>query len=304
MLQAASIVYGAGTAGPTPPPAAAAVGYNTLTYGPAPSLNTNLFSFNFLNNTEPGGAQSQNLDGSLHLSGASGNTYNAGVTTGQKNTGAPGLFYGTAFGGGAYFECVFKFPPGASQPGTAGFPAFWALVIEHLTQNNADTWTGQYPPWFRYIELDFMEYVGVPNTQFKSTIHDWSDNGSTVNAANGATVTLPSGSSFANYNKYGGLWVPATSTSRGYWATYFNDALIRSNYSWIPFNSLTAPPVVDGTTLGNFLDQQHLMPILGVSSTNYPIDCQSFSVWQASGAGNLVHPFAAAGGYTGVIALA
>lgn len=278
-----------GSTSPKPPPAAAAVGYNTRTFGPAITLDSNWFRFNFLNNSPPTAQATQNSDGSVLLSGAASNTYSAGICPARFSSDpilAPKQFRGPAFGGGAYFEAAFSFPPGSGQNGSPGFPTFWTLPIEHLAQAGADAWTGQ-AGYSRWIEIDGLEYLNGTAVQFRITIHDWTFDGTnTVDHSHSVLVSIGT-ANFANVNKLGILWVPATASTNGYFAVYFNDVQIVANYTWTQFNPGTAPPPSDGTTLGNFMDVCHHVPILGTSSTSYPMTLQTMSIWQASAANNL-----------------
>jgi len=52
------------------PPQAAAVGYHTLTFGPAVALGTNWYPWEFYGSgSQPAGYATQNADGSLAISG-------------------------------------------------------------------------------------------------------------------------------------------------------------------------------------------------------------------------------------------
>src|ERR1039457_2771126 len=108
------------------PAAAAAVGYTMQTFGPSVALNRVWLPWNFYEaGAQPAGAASQNLDGSVFISGVANNSYGATLATAtQTSTGSKWM--GTAFGGGAYFEAVLSFTGQGNGPYKNGGPAFWA----------------------------------------------------------------------------------------------------------------------------------------------------------------------------------
>jgi hypothetical protein len=91
----------------TAPGPAAAVGYNTQTFGGvAPGKNWFACS---------GDAATQNADGSITIPGGTCNRYNGQLTTGDQQ-----------FGGGGYFEATlsFKNHPAGWSKSVDGWPAF------------------------------------------------------------------------------------------------------------------------------------------------------------------------------------
>ena len=91
------MAYSASSAVPT---AAAAVGYNTETFGPAVTLGSNWLLWTDAANVK------QNGDGSVTIAGG-GNGYNAQIATATPN--GSGSLNGEAFGGGGYFEATLSF---------------------------------------------------------------------------------------------------------------------------------------------------------------------------------------------------
>ena len=149
----------------TVPAVAAAVGYNTVTFGPDPALGTNLFPWQFLSpGPQPAGYASQNADGSLAVSGKANNHYGASVSAVRKISGDHG-WSGLAFGGGAYFEAVLSFTGQTDYYYPNGGPAFWLKDVEQFSQGAyAVGWpSGSTPAWSastRYAAGDMVGYNG------------------------------------------------------------------------------------------------------------------------------------------------
>jgi hypothetical protein len=151
--------------GSSAPPVAAAVGYNTVTFGPNPRLGTNLFAWEFLGpESEPAGYASQNADGSLAISGNESSHYGASVSAVQL-TSSRTRWSGLAFGGGAYFEAVLSFTGQSDYYYPNGGPAFWLKDVEQFSQGQyAVNWpSGSTPAWSastRYAAGDMVGYGG------------------------------------------------------------------------------------------------------------------------------------------------
>jgi hypothetical protein len=125
------------------------VGYNTVTFGPNPTLGTNLFAWEFLGpEAQPAGYASQNSDGSLAVSGNESNHYGASVSA-VRETSSDTRWSGLAFGGGAYFEAVLSFTGQSDYDYPNGGPAFWLKDIEQFSQGRyAVNWpSGSTPAW-------------------------------------------------------------------------------------------------------------------------------------------------------------
>jgi hypothetical protein len=151
-----------------------------------------------------------------------------------------------------------------------------------------------------FFEVDFMEY-DVKEYSYQNGIGNWygypSAGHGTSNpyeAVGGAagSVLVPTGTDFSQYHKYGCLWVPATPSTQGYLKFYFDDVQTGATFYWDYYNpndpsTYPAAPPVNGSTAMSGMDWRHLLLILG-TGTDQPMTVQSVTVWQASGANNLV----------------
>jgi hypothetical protein len=263
------------------------VGYTVQTFGPALTLGQNWFNFNLLDNVPVAAAAVQNGTG-VQILGPSGNHYGAGIATAQQ-AGGSGEWTGMAFGGGFYVEAELSFTPtvGPFQP---GFPAFWSDDIRMLSLD-APQWPGQAAGYHHWVELDFLQWrLNSLVTYAASDFIDWygvASNGATPNVPSPDVIVNIGSSSFANANKYGTLWVPATATTQGYLKSYFNGVQFGQTITWDQYNSANPPPPVLGMTAGSILDTQQVALILG-TDVQCPMQVLSVTVWQASTAGNLV----------------
>lgn len=264
-----------------PPRPAAAVGYNTLAFGPVVGIGTNWFLFSFYG--LHGGPASRNSDGSILLPGnVAGSQY--GICTAAQASDGKG-WTGVAFGGGAYFVATFSFT-GGFQPSQTTWPAWWANPIEMMAPNGitrATHWPGQPPDYGDWIEPDFFEFNNGASNKYGDTIHNWYGvigSGDDVNP-NFPSITVPVGFNWSIPHKYGFLWVPATATSKGYATSYLDDVQVGGTAVWSEYNATNPPPPLDGVTAYSILDQYHLALILS-SGTNNPMTVQNVEVWQAN----------------------
>jgi hypothetical protein len=132
------------------PAAAAAVGYNTLTFN-STVLGKGWFPFEFFGSKQPAGSAVQNPDGSIFLSGKSGTSFGGTLSSALATSAAP-YFTGVAFGGGGYFEATLSFTGQGNGPYANGGPAFWAEDIEHMSADSNINpqhvqWPGSDRPW-------------------------------------------------------------------------------------------------------------------------------------------------------------
>jgi len=298
---------GSSASGSSVPAAAAAVGYNTQTFGPAVTLNGNWVPWNFYGaGAQPSGAVSQNSDGSLFISGLESDTYGATVSTASQTKNVKG-WTGTAFGGGAYFEAVISFTGQGNGPYNNGGPAFYALDVEHTSQGPyAVGWPGMPKNssgkiYNDFFEVDFMEY-DVKEYSYQNGIGNWygypaatrSGTHNPYQAIGGSdgSVLVPKGTDFSQYHKYGCLWVPATPSTQGYLKFYFDDVQTDSpTFYWNYYDpndvsTYPAAPPLNGSTAMSGMDWRHMLLIMG-TGTDQPMTVQSVSVWQASSANNL-----------------
>lgn len=292
------------------PAAAAAVGYNTQTFGSTLTLASNWFNWGFYGSgAQAAGAVSTNADGSIAISGVENNNYGATIATAQP-AGNSVAWNGTAFGGGGYFEATLSFTGQGTGPYPNGGPAFWMLDIEHLSGGPYDiNWPSAASGCIDFFEVDAMEYDTSHTDGYQNGIATWygSANGA---CANGATYNpntqipgvaggalVPSGTDFSQPHKYGVLWVPATgygdtTITQGYLKFYFDGVQVGSTFTWNYYDpSLTSTyptyPPLNGTSAMSGMDWRHMVLILG-TGTAQPMTVYGVSVWQQSGAQNLV----------------
>jgi hypothetical protein len=238
-----------------------------------------------------------NPDGSVMLSGDTTGPNGELVTVSPTHNA--GGFVGTAFGGGAYIEAVFKFDPAdVARVNSKGWPAFWSLPIEGLQGTklqDANQWRGQAPGYKHGVEADFFEYLflrnGDPRNAYGAGMHDWygiynvTCRGLCQQPGNAGKRIAPEGTDFTQYHRYGFLWVPATATSSGYSRFYFDGNPIGPDQQWTLFSDQPPPPTQQPWAFG-VIDRQHLMLILG-TGIGEPMTVQSVNVWQVSAAQNL-----------------
>lgn len=324
----------------TPSPALT-VGYNCLIYGPNISVNNtvgpasypnagpagttnNWYPFTFYGSSWLGIGFTRNADSSVTLDGTGEGVNGYGLTTAALNGTSSGnriSFTGQTFGGGFYAQVVMK--------GT-GPMAFWSNDIETMNGVSIspgaglNPWPGQangYGDWFEgdFAEFDCPQGQVVPCTTtplYGVGTHNW------YNGSAGGPGNLDRGTNYSkipvtpaivnnNYNTYGVLWVPATTTAQGYLESYFcagvNCSPVKATHvSWDKYNPANTPPPFDatanynqnvpwptaqvgggpGTTAFSILDQLHLALII----SGYPSSTtqfQSVAVWQANGQGDL-----------------
>lgn len=290
------------------PSYAAAVGYNTRTF----AANFTSATVDMAGTTKSGflwypytlfgrhanvSAIKLNTDGSVTLAGDTTGP-NGEITSATPASNSAG-FVGTAFGGGAYIEAVFKFNPSdVAAANSKGWPSFWSLAAEASVFNNgSNQWKGQAKGYEHQIEYDFFEYdylpYGVPRNVYSSAMHDWygiynvtcsglCQQGTASAVSKRAT---PVTTDLTQYHRYGYLWVPATATAEGYARAYFDGEPIGTDVHWTQFTS--QPPTPNGQPWAfGIMDQQHLVLILG-TGVKEPMTVESVSVWQASDAHNL-----------------
>lgn len=290
------------------PSYAAAVGYKTRTF----SANFTSATVNTSGATKSGflwypyalfgrharpSAVGLNTDGSVTLAGDTAGP-NGEITSATPASNSAG-FVGTAFGGGAYIEAVFKFNPNdVAAAHSKGWPSFWGLAAEGSVVNNqANQWKGQVKGYDHQIEYDFFEYdylpYNVPRNVYSSAIHDWygvynvtcpglcQEGTASAVSKRAAPVTTD----FTQYHRYGYLWVPATATTEGYARAYFDGEPIGTDVRWTQFTN--QPPAPNGQSWAfGVIDRQHLVLILG-TGVSEPMTVESVTVWQASDANNL-----------------
>jgi hypothetical protein len=208
-------------------------------------------------------------------------------------------FVGTAFGGGAYLEAVFHYDPLQVEAAHAGgirwpYPSFWSLPMEGNLIPGANHWPGQAPGYIHNVEVDFFEaaYVTKP-TAYGVGLHDWYGISKVtcptlcvVHMLNPTGERDPAaGTDFKEFHTYGFLWVPATSTTRGYMSAYFDGQPIGHTVYWTQYTTQPPTPVGQPWTFGR-IDQQHVFFILG-TGVGEQFTLKSVNVWQRDGSHNI-----------------
>jgi hypothetical protein len=276
-LQVAAGIAAASPPASTAPAVAAAVGYNTQTFGsgivvgstpnaqsyPTPIARTSgkgsLYPFTFYGTSWLGIGFTRNSDGSVTLDGSGEGENGFGLTTAALNgtSSANRLsFNGIAFGGGFFAQCVMK---------GNGPMAFWANDIETMNGVSIFPSAGLYPwpghpGYFNWFEGDFAEFdlnsgPGGVGVAYGVGTHNWWNNGGGNNATStNYTKVVPNPfPNYNTYNTYACLWVPATATTQGYLNTYFSPGVggtltLCTHLTWDKFNSASSPPPFDATT--------------------------------------------------------
>lgn len=191
-----------------------------------------------------------------------------------------------SYSGGLYFEASIKFDPTRVVGTLNGWPAIWSLPTEKMDNPpTTDQWPGQAVGYEHWIENDFFEYLSIifgkgDAGSYGATMHDWFGTsptfaGNIQNASNNIVET-PSGIStvWTNFHKISQLWVPATSTSLGYVANYFDNVLL-SVVTWAQ-DPNTSPPPAQPWSL---MDSEHMSIILGTGNS-MPLTIEFVRVWQ------------------------
>ncbi len=286
---------GGGGGGTTAPAIAAAVGYNTNSFGPdirVGGANPNWYILDGTAVLQPDGAWRL-----VSTDGFGGGFGNLKYTGGSFNT----ITTGTAFGGGLYVRFLARWqgPGGAS---TGGWPGLWSNDLEGQTAFTNANSPIHYPPggpapsniWH---EFDLMEDgpTGTNNNDYGSALHVFTTDYGNLQAAP-SRFTWPNGATTRqSYHWYGMLWVPATPTTRGYIAYCFDDVEYQRT-SWdyrANRNTLPSPPAVSTLSPNHYLlntgseiDSRHLFWLAG-SGQSSPVDLMAVEVWQSDTSHNL-----------------
>jgi hypothetical protein len=263
------------------PEPAAAVGFNTRTFGPDITIGRNWHKFTFFGVSSSHINAVQNPDGSVTIN-PGGNDYGAMLCTTARGPGTS--FTGVAFGGGGYFQATMKFNGPAS---------FWANDIENMNGVSAGIgphhWPGQAYGFGNWIEVDFAEFDS-PNV-YGFAIHNWFGkvgSGAKTSTLDSGSPVSPPGADYTKPNTYGFLWVPATSSRQGYAKFFFNGVQVGNTITWSQYNpSAAPPPSARNGTAYSVLDKLHLALILGTGNSS-PNTVYGVEVWQASAADNIL----------------
>jgi hypothetical protein len=238
-----------------------------------------------------------NQDGTVTLlgdsTGSSGQLVSAVQAKNTKN------YVGSSFGGGAYVEAQLKFDPlsVSTAPGTAIWPAFWALQMEGNIFPKASQWPGQPAGYVHSIEADFFEAirnpVGMPANSYGASLHDWYGIYNITCGTGLCQVAMPYttgmrvtpvGTDFTQYHRYGFLWVPATSTNNGFARFYFDGVQVGPTQAWQAYINQPPPPTNQPWAFG-IIDKQHLFLILS-TGLHQQMTVREVDVWQGDTAAN------------------
>jgi hypothetical protein len=238
-----------------------------------------------------------NSDRSVTLNGQTGGADGQLVSAVQDSAGDP--FVGNSFGGGAYIEAVLKWQPLPTSSTTpSAWPAFWALPLEGNFAPYSDQWPGQPADYVHSTEMDFFEALSgdAGTDSYGGSMHDWYGIFDETCPPFYCQATLPyqdgqrsvpAGTDFTQYHRYGFLWVPATALADGYAQFYFDGVQIGYTYEWQMLTDQPPPPTNQPWAFG-IIDQRHLFIILGTGPSQ-PMTVQSVDVWQAGTSANLVN---------------
>jgi hypothetical protein len=270
------------------PEPAAAVGFNTQTFGPDVHLIKNWYKFNFFWVKPDLITVTSNPNGSVTVTGPGGNDYGAQLCTAHFDP-ATGMWTGTAFGNGAFIEATMSFTGAYHGPG----PSFWANDIENMhsrtVANRNIQWPDQSLGFGNWIEADVVEF-NASGLSYGIAMHNWYGTPADFKDVNtgtlvGSPVTTPEGTDFSRPHKYGLLWVPATSSAKGYAKWFFDDVQVGNTVTWNRYSQSSRPPPVAGSSAFSVIDNRHLVLILGTGSN--PVTISAVSVWQRSAAHNI-----------------
>lgn len=241
--------------------------------------------------------------GALVIAGP-GHTANYAIgSAGGTPTKGTIQWFGTAFGGGGYFEAEIKFDPkDVVYSSGKGFPSWWMASLEHMVLSPDDQWLGQAAGYSHFSEIDILEYNQskiIPSKSYAASIHDWFGvynktcpiqfcdiaNYAGKSRYENNKITLDKVDDYRSFHKYGVLWVPATKSAKGYVKYYFDGKETGDRVDWDLYDSQPPPAGSAPWTFG-ITDKQHFVLILGTGE-NKPMTIQSVNVWQASDQANL-----------------
>ena len=273
-----------GVAPPPPPPPppgpiagvpkpAADVGFTMRTHGPAIQPGVNW--------TVTQSTAKQNSDGSVTLT-EDAYHYNENLCSAGA---AGGNLRGVAFGGGGYFEVDMKIanPILGSGGDPTGWPAWWANGAEGTYSDVPNPLPDQ-----QGIEYDAVELLGPGVVDYNAGIILWDGNGHSWNntqAGQHNGVVLPSGFDWNVRRKYAWLWVPATSTTKGYIKNYRDGAQVGRTYTWDLYNGSGWQQSANNNPWA-VLDKLHMRLLIGSNARN-PMTVYSITVWQKDDSKNL-----------------
>jgi len=294
-----------GSSGLTPPPQAAALGYTKLALNQGGSAGWDIddntgdaghvwYQGGFSGKKYAPGNFSVS-DGVLTVTNnITGYNYNWTLSTAETAKNAQ-KYVGTVFRRGYYAEATIS----ATTPNTeglqkGGWPAFWADSLPHFI--GEAQWPGQPAGFEQWNECDFFElwqthytfsmlswygHSGTSTTACASPYCRVGNNNGQNNIPDYSVGKVPAGTKWSDFNTYGSLLVPATSTSDGYSEGYFNNSLATGKNTWAPYKSSATPSGLK-TNVGNQAfsvgDTQSDVIVLG-TGPDAPMKVNMVRIW-------------------------
>ncbi len=273
------------------PGPAAAVGFNTRTFGPGLVVGSRGTPGANWYPTTNSGSVTQLPNQQMAIRGGSSG-FNYEVVTAEPGAGMRGAG-NRSFGGGGYFEVLLSMENPGSTGGPTGWPGWWANDMEGQVDTHGPLaqWPGMPPGYGWWFEPDNMEFLNGRNDQYGVQVHNWY-------GPNNLDFPLPvpqvniGTANIADPHYYGWLWVPATRTSQGLCAWYF-DRVEKSRFQYNYFdrnNPSKGPPNAQNACGGMDTlpddNGRHFQLILGTGDNN-SFTVREVSVWQKDGSKNL-----------------
>jgi hypothetical protein len=244
------------------------------------------YPWNWGSGRAPADRLALNGDGSISVSGTSGP--NGQLMSVAMTKQAP-YFVGKAFGGGFCVEAEISFDP-KTLDATKGFPAFWALPIEHMNRRAGGTHLGgKSADYEHYVEMDIMEMFSRPFPEYLGTMHDWyGQYRKTCGAAQGfcrvsksfdnIPGVIPSTTDWSQWHRVGAVWYPSEYGHQGSIQYFFDGKAIAPRIFWVDPIADDAEPKAGSPGLFSVLDRYHMILVFGAGST--PIRVRSLIVRQ------------------------
>ena len=181
-------------------------------------------------------------------------------------------------------HCNANFGPDATPITSPGSLPKGAHISSYTVWTTKPTGTTTATTDSHQVEVDIAMFNANNGTYTYSTgLHDWYNSGANHIDTSNAQYTVPAGTDLTQPHKYGGLWVPATATTKGYWSWWFDGNPVGTTDTWNIWNGVM-PPTANPYA---YMDQEHLYLICGTGSGN-PVTVYGCNVWQKDGTKNLL----------------
>jgi len=253
------------------------------------------YVFNFFGYRPSSALTTFNADGSVTIAQYPGRGPDTNLASAASIPSAP-HYRGTAFGGGGYFEATLAWDH-ATVDEVGAWPAWWTMSLEHMAGLPGRLWPGQGANYEHFVEPDIVEDdLGKSyKNAYGGNVHDWYGQLETtcphhvfcdIDLPFMAVVrTVPAGTDFNAWHRYGFLWIPATSAKAGSISYWFDGVRVGLTTIYYRLPPRATPPAGAPWTF-SVIDDQHLVLILGTGAST-PLRVRDVDVWQASAAGNL-----------------